>query len=116
MIRKETRWGSYIIIDQGPGYVVKRLEIKAGQHISLQYHNYRSEFWTVVRGTGSIKTGNRESQIVRQISPGYQAFIATGTVHQVKADSDLTIIEVWMGQSENLKEEDIERLSYDWNY
>lgn len=114
MCHRKTRWGSYTVVEMGPGYVVKRLEIKAGECISLQFHNYRVEHWVVVGGTGLLKMGTRERQVMHQLAPGSTANIGTGVVHQVKAMTDLRIIEVWRGAPEQLNEDDIERLSYEW--
>ena len=44
-------WGSYTILAEGPGYKVKRIEIKPGGKLSLQLHYHRSEHWTVISGT-----------------------------------------------------------------
>lgn len=115
MCNRVTRWGSYRVVDQGPGFVVKRLEIKADKCISLQYHNYRTENWIVVGGSGLLKIGmTADSTLTKSLGPGSTVQINTNVVHQVKATTDLTIIEVWRGTASELKEEDIVRISMEW--
>ena len=59
-IERETRpWGEYFVIDQGECFKVKRITVYPGGRLSLQYHNYRSEHWTIVSGIGSVKIGNK---------------------------------------------------------
>ena len=47
-------WGSYIILDSGPSYVLKRIEVLAGEALSLQSHQHRSEHWTIVSGLAEV--------------------------------------------------------------
>ena len=47
-------WGEWHVLDVDRGYKVKRLEILPDQAISLQYHNHRSEHWTIVQGKGRV--------------------------------------------------------------
>ena len=47
-------WGEWHVLDMDQGYKVKRLEILPDQAISLQYHNHRSEYWTIVQGEGKV--------------------------------------------------------------
>ncbi len=58
MNQKSNRpWGSFINLDQGNGYKVKKLHILPGQKISLQKHFKRSEHWVVIQGTALITKG-----------------------------------------------------------
>src|SRR5690606_10282349 len=38
-------WGSYTVLEEGPRYKMKRLEVKPGGQLSLQMHHHRSEHW-----------------------------------------------------------------------
>lgn len=49
-----TPWGSYKIIEQGPGYKVKKIKVLPGQSISLQMHHHRSEHWIVLKGVARV--------------------------------------------------------------
>ncbi|MBQ3285204.1 MAG: cupin domain-containing protein [Ruminococcus sp.] len=106
-------WGEYVVLDysfQGDGNnsLTKHLIITPGQHISYQRHAHRSEIWTCVGGTGKIIIDGKVSLIAR----GDSAYIKPGTKHAIKADTELHIIEVQVG--DELTEEDIERLDWDW--
>lgn len=55
MTREERPWGWFEPMGDGPGYLVKRLLIRAGQRISLQRHHHRDEHWVVVAGSGWLE-------------------------------------------------------------
>ncbi len=102
-------WGWYQDLLEGEGYKVKRLLVLAGQQISLQRHQHRSENWTVVSGRGQLFCENT----------WHQAFVGTTlhipcrAIHRARGgQSDLVIIEVQHGQ--RLEESDIERLDDDY--
>ena len=50
-------WGTYTILEEGPGFKIKRIEVKPGGSLSLQLHHRRSEHWVVVRGTARVTSG-----------------------------------------------------------
>lgn len=106
-------WGEYQVLDyriqkDGQNFLNKHLIIKPGCHISYQRHKHRSEMWTVVDGTGKLIIDG----IVKKIERGDTAYIKPGTKHAIKADTELHIIEVQIG--DELSEEDIERLDWNW--
>jgi len=47
-------WGSYTVLDSGPSYLLKRIEVLPGETLSLQSHKHRSEHWTVVSGKAEV--------------------------------------------------------------
>ena len=50
-IEKEERpWGRFFVIHDEPNYKLKRIEVDPGKRLSYQYHNRRSEVWTIVEG------------------------------------------------------------------
>ena len=51
-------WGSYTVLDTGPSYVLKRIEVLPGEALSLQSHQHRSEHWTVVSGSAEVVRGD----------------------------------------------------------
>ena len=83
--------------------------ISPGQHISYQRHTHRAEMWTFVDGTGKLILDG----LVKEIGRGDTAYIKPGMKHAIKADTELHIIEVQVG--DELTEEDIERLDWDWS-
>ena len=107
-IERETRpWGEYFVIDQGECYKVKRITVYPGGKLSLQYHNYRSEHWTIVSGTGSVKIGNKN--II--VGPNESVYIDKKEIHTIEntENDELVLIEVQYGKI--LKENDIIRIS-----
>jgi mannose-1-phosphate guanylyltransferase/mannose-6-phosphate isomerase len=53
-------WGSYTVLEEGPHYKIKRIEVPAGGKLSLQMHHHRSEHWVVVSGTALVQVGDKE--------------------------------------------------------
>ena len=107
-------WGEYQVLDyriqpDGQNFLTKHLIITPGKHISYQRHQHRSEIWTFVDGTGQLILDG----VVKSVSRGEMAYIQPGTKHAIKADTELHIIEVQVG--DELTEEDIERLEWDWH-
>ena len=106
-------WGEYQVLDyriqpDGQNFLTKHLIITPGQHISYQRHQHRSEIWTFVDGTGQLILDGE----IRPVARGEMAYIKPGIKHAIKADTELHIIEVQVG--DELTEEDIERLEWDW--
>jgi mannose-1-phosphate guanylyltransferase len=106
-------WGEYQVLDyrikdDGQNFLTKHLIITPGQHISYQRHKHRTEMWTFVDGTGKLILDG----VIKSIGRGDTAYIRPGMKHAIKADTELHIIEVQVG--DELTEEDIERLDWDW--
>ena len=97
-------WGSYICLDQGSGYQVKRLNVIPGGILSLQRHFSRAEHWTVVSGTARITLDKKEFDLTVNQS----VFIPLKSVHRIANHGPevLQIIEVQCG--DYLGEDDIE--------
>ena len=107
-IERETRpWGEYFVIDQGECFKVKRIIVYPGGRLSLQYHNYRSEHWTIVSGIGFVKIGNKN--II--IGPNESVYIDKKEIHTIAntENNELVLIEVQYGKI--LEENDIIRIS-----
>ena len=110
---EERRWGTYRVLDNaeyedGTRSLTKTIHLNAGKHISYQLHRHRSETWTFVEGEGVfIMDGER-----REVKRGDVMNIPVGHLHAIKATTDLTFIEVQIGNP--LVEEDVERLEFEW--
>lgn len=105
--RKVARpWGWYDSIDSGAHFQVKRLCVRPGASISLQYHRHRAEHWVVVCGIAKVTKGDE----VFELRQGESTYIAAGVVHRLEnpAAVDLEMIEVQSGSY--LGEDDIVRL------
>lgn len=99
-------WGSFQTVDRGDGYQVKRITVKPGGRLSLQYHHRRAEHWVVVQGLAHILRGD-ETLILRENESTY---IPSGVAHRLenKGRSPLRLVEVQSGSY--LGEDDIVRL------
>jgi mannose-1-phosphate guanylyltransferase/mannose-6-phosphate isomerase len=98
-------WGSYTVLDSGPSYLLKRIEVLPGEALSLQSHQHRSEHWTVVSGTAEIV---RDQETFRLETNG-AIIIPKKSKHRLEnAGSELLIvIEIQFGHL--LDENDISR-------
>lgn len=111
---EQREWGQYNVLDyrvqsDGKNSLTKHLMIKAGQHISYQRHSHRTEIWTCTDGIGKIIINGKVSEISR----GSIVCIPAGVKHAIMAVKELHIIEVQIG--DELTEEDIERLEWNWS-
>ena len=99
-------WGTYQILDSGPGFQVKKLTVNPGEALSLQYHQRRHEHWTVVGGSGRAVADDHAINLVL----GTTVEIPKGAVHRIENEGvdPLVVIEVQLG--DYLEEDDIVRL------
>ena len=98
-------WGAYTVLEEAPGFKIKRIEVRPGASLSLQLHHRRSEHWVVVRGTARVTNGEREFDV----HPNESTYIPVETRHRLEnlASDPLVIIEVQCG--DYLGEDDIVR-------
>ena len=103
-------WGTYTILEDTPGYKIKRIVVKQGKRLSLQKHYHRNEHWIVVSGTALVTVGT-EQFLVR---PNESTYIKMGEVHRLENQGkiDLVLIEAQVG--EYTGEDDIVRLDDDF--
>ena len=98
-------WGSYTVLEEGPEYKIKRIEVKPGQKLSMQMHHHRSEHWVVVAGTAKIVNGEQEIYLEENQS----TYIPKTCKHRLENPGKipLQIIEIQTGSY--LEEDDIVR-------
>ncbi|MEG6522876.1 mannose-1-phosphate guanylyltransferase/mannose-6-phosphate isomerase [Desulfotomaculum sp. 1211_IL3151] len=87
---KEKPWGREVWWSVTEKYVGKVLFVKAGQCLSKQYHEVKSESMVFTTGSGYIEINDKKLAI----RPGLVVDIPAGTVHRVEAITDVTILEV----------------------
>ena len=93
--RIEKPWGWELVWSETDAYVGKLLFVKAGQALSLQYHEVKDEAWLVQEGRASLELGQvGESLEAFEIGPGDAFHYRPGTVHRVTAIEDLLVVEV----------------------
>ena len=100
-------WGTYTILEEGPGFKIKRIEVKPGASLSLQMHHHRSEHWVVVSGEAWVTNGDKELHLETNES----TFIPAKNKHRLenRGSGPLVMIEVQTGHY--LDEDDIVRFS-----
>src|SRR5437667_12061679 len=102
----ETRpWGSFHILDEGPGFKVKRIVVNPSGRLSLQSHKHRGEHWTVVTGVATVTVDEQVADLTRSQSID----IPKGAKHRLEnlGTTPVEIIEVQFG--DYLGEDDIIR-------
>jgi mannose-6-phosphate isomerase-like protein (cupin superfamily) len=102
----ETRpWGAFHVLDEGPGFKVKRITVNPGGKLSLQSHKHRGEHWTVVSGIATVTVDDT----VRDLRRAEAADIPKGAKHRLENlhAETVEIIEVQFG--DYLGEDDIVR-------
>lgn len=88
-------WGHYTVLEEGPNFKVKRIEVNPHSSLSLQLHHHRSEHWVVLSGEALIVNGESEITIKKEES----TFIPAGHKHRLSnpTANALIIIEVQTG-------------------
>jgi mannose-6-phosphate isomerase len=86
-------WGHETIWAVTDQYVGKVLHIKAGQSLSLQYHNQKDETIHLLRGEMiyRVKIGGELRDV--QLKAGESYRNVPGTVHQMEAVTDCDVLE-----------------------
>lgn len=105
---EERRWGTYRVLDDtvhadGSHSLTKSITINAGKNSSYHLHHHRSETWIFTQGEGILVLDGAE----QKVKAGDTVKIPVGHYHAIKATTELTFIEVQMGNP--LIEEDVER-------
>jgi mannose-1-phosphate guanylyltransferase len=100
-------WGTYTVLEEGPGFKIKRIEVQPQASLSLQLHHHRSEHWIVVSGTAQVTHGDQAFVLKTNES----TFIKPGRPHRLvnPGPDELVMIEVQSG--EYLGEDDIVRFT-----
>jgi mannose-6-phosphate isomerase-like protein (cupin superfamily) len=91
----EKPWGWELVWAEGDRYAGKLLFVRAGQALSLQYHERKDESWYVQAGRAALELGDVGGELTEQeIGAGDTFHFAPGTVHRVRALDDTLIVEV----------------------
>ena len=100
-------WGTYATLKEESGYKVKRITVKPGESLSLQYHHQRAEHWVVVQGIAIVQIG----EIEHRTEVGQYHYIPLKEKHRLTniGKNELVLIEVQCGAY--LGEDDIVRLA-----
>jgi len=91
----EKPWGWELVWALTERYCGKLLFVRAGQSLSLQYHERKDESWYVQEGRAALELGMVGNELgTGEIGPGDYFHFAPRTVHRVRALEDTLIIEV----------------------
>lgn len=98
-------WGTYTVLEEGPRFKIKRIEVKPGASLSLQMHHHRSEHWVVVSGTARIVNGESETLVQANQS----AYIPAGQRHRLQNPGVMPCVMIEVQCGDYLDEDDIVR-------
>jgi len=98
-------WGNYTVLEEGPQYKIKRIQVTPGARLSSQMHHHRSEHWVVVDGTAEVEVDDEPRILVENQSVD----IPKASQHRLANPGKvpLNIIEIQSGPY--LEEDDIVR-------
>ena len=99
-------WGKFQNLLNDKNCKVKRIEVTPQKRLSLQYHNFRSEHWLIVKGTATVYLDGKLSKL----RAGMSIDIPRKAHHYIhnETNKDLIIIETQLGTY--FGEDDIVRL------
>jgi mannose-6-phosphate isomerase-like protein (cupin superfamily) len=93
--RVEKPWGYELHYALTAGYCGKVLFVRAGESLSLQYHEVKDETLYLQSGRAEVTLGPSAGSLeVVEVGPGAAFHVTPGTVHRVTALDDATFLEV----------------------
>lgn len=98
-------WGTYTVLEEGPGFKIKRIEVKPHASLSLQLHHHRSEHWVVVHGIAKVTSGDTEVLLQANES----AYIPAKQKHRLENPGDTLCVMIEVQCGDYLGEDDIVR-------
>lgn len=103
-------WGTYTVLEDSPGYKIKRVIVQPGKRLSLQKHFQRSEHWIVVSGTATVIVGDQ----ILLIRPNESTYIKMGEIHRLANDGKIPVVLIEAQVGEYTGEDDIICISDDF--
>jgi mannose-6-phosphate isomerase-like protein (cupin superfamily) len=92
--RVEKPWGWELVWAETEDYVGKLLFVRAGESLSLQYHEVKDESWLVREGRARLELGDSADTLESvEIEAGDAFRFRPGTVHRLSALEDLLVLE-----------------------
>lgn len=104
-------WGTFTVLEDQPGYKIKRIEVKPGLRLSLQKHMYRNEHWIIISGTATVTVGETK-KILRANESTY---IKMGEVHRLENEGKIPVVLIEAQVGAYTGEDDIIRIEDDFN-
>ncbi len=103
-------WGSYTVLEEGPGYKVKKVTVLPGKRLSLQMHYHRSEHWIVIKGMAKVTRGEE----IFFLRPQESTFVPPGVLHRLENPGKVPLEVIEIQNGEYLEEDDIVRVEDDF--
>ena len=104
-------WGSYTVLEEGPRFKIKRLEVRPGAALSLQMHHHRSEHWVIVSGVAKVTNGTQ----VEMLQTNQSTYIPAGRRHRLENPGKLELVVIEVQCGDYLGEDDIVRFADDYH-
>lgn len=104
-------WGAYTVLEDKPGYKIKRIVVKPGLRFSLQKHLHRNEHWIIISGTATVTVGEN-TQILRANESTY---IKMGELHRLANEGKIPVVLIEVQVGAYTGEDDIVRIEDDFN-
>jgi len=102
--KEERPWGGFERFTLNEQTTVKIMTVNAGEAFSLQTHEHRDEFWKILKGSGTIYIGEKESEA----HEGDTFFVPRHVEHRVTGGPEgIVYLEIAFG---DFSEADITRL------
>lgn len=98
-------WGTYTVLEEGPHFKIKRIEVKPSASLSLQMHHHRSEHWIVVSGIAKVVNGQQEFFLQTNES----TYIPAGHKHRLENPGMLPLVMIEVQSGQYVGEDDIVR-------
>jgi mannose-6-phosphate isomerase len=103
-------WGTFTVLDEGPTYKVKRIEVIPGKRLSYQKHAHRSEHWMAVCGRARVTLDGKEILITE----GQTVDIPAGVAHRIENVGEINLVFIEIQRGTYFGEDDIVRLQDDF--
>ncbi len=104
-------WGKFEVLADASDYKAKKITVDAGEQLSYQSHEKRSEHWIIIEGEGEVTLDDKKNLL----RGGQYIYISQNAKHRIKntGKGPLTFIEVQTGSY--FGEDDIKRYQDDYN-
>lgn len=109
MKKSKRPWGNYTVITEDINFKLKIIEVDPGERLSYQFHNKRSEVWTIIEGRGEVIIDGK----IMEMKYGDSIKIKKKSKHRISNNSDsiLKFVEVqtgtYFGEDDIVRFEDI---------
>ena len=103
-------WGEYWVLEDAETHKVKKILVKPGGRLSLQYHFKRSEVWTIISGIGTVTING----VVKDFKAGEVVQVEQGAHHRIENKTNDAIILIEVQYGTYFGEDDIVRIDDDY--